>query len=78
MTKFLTPQDLIDMTGLKQGKAQCRWLQNHRPPMAYALGADGHPRVLWSVVEQAMGVKQTPRTAPGPDLETLEKLCNNG
>lgn len=49
---MLTPDELHTLTGFKTGSRQARWVRENLglEPM---LGADGHPRLTWAIVEQA-------------------------
>ena len=49
---FLTPTELTELTGLKRGSAQARWLA--QAGIRHVLAADGRPRVLRAEVERAM------------------------
>ncbi len=50
---LLTRQELIDLTGAKGPKAAARWLDRER--IRYAIGLDGWPRVLRSVILAHLG-----------------------
>ena len=46
---FLTPSELIDLTGRTRASAQVRWLSGNG--LRFVCGADGRPRVLRAEVE---------------------------
>lgn len=46
---FLTDEELVELTGLRQGAAQIRWL--HKFGVAHYVRADGRPRVTRAAVE---------------------------
>lgn len=61
---FLATSDLEQLTERKRASAQCRALDAMGIP--YLPGADGHPRVLRSLVERMLGA---PAAAPEKELE---------
>ncbi|WP_236170407.1 DUF4224 domain-containing protein [Pseudomonas parakoreensis] len=54
---FLTPEEVADLTGYKRPAAQMRWLTAER--YGFAVGGDGHPKVLRQVVIGRMGGVQS-------------------
>jgi hypothetical protein len=42
---FLSPAELVELTGLRRPSAQIAWLREHR--WRYATNAVGHPRARW-------------------------------
>ncbi|MBI6948756.1 DUF4224 domain-containing protein [Pseudomonas koreensis] len=54
---FLTPEEVADLTGYKRPAAQIRWLTTER--YGFAVGGDGHPKVLRQVVIGRMGGVQS-------------------
>ena len=56
---FLTPSDLIELTGRTRASAQVRWLAAQG--LRFVLGADGRPRVLRAEVEGRMLSKRPAR-----------------
>ena len=59
---FLTPTELIELTGFQRPSAQVRWLS--RAGMRFAIGGDGAVKVLKAEVERYMlggPVKREPR-----------------
>lgn len=66
-TEFLTSADLEELTGLRQGAAQIRWLR--RAGVKVYRRADGKPRVLWSDLKARRENRQGAATQP--DLEAL-------
>ena len=63
---LLSADELTELTGYKQPTKQIWWLLKNG--IRYTVGADGHPRVLASTIESAMG-SGTRRTEP--DAEAL-------
>ena len=61
---FLGPVDLAQLTERTRAAAQCRALDAMGIP--YLPGADGHPRVLRSLVERMLGA---PAAVPEKELE---------
>lgn len=59
---LLTAADLVELTGRKRASAQCRALDVMG--IVYLLGADGHPRVLRSLVERLMGGEPSAMLSP--------------
>lgn len=69
---LLTPSDVADLTGYKRGAEQRRFLQDNRIP--FIVDRRGLPKVLRSVLEHDIGLReQTPR-AHEPDLDALKEL----
>lgn len=56
---FLTEKELKDLTERVRPTAQRRWLTENGYP--FETGADGHPKVLKSVVESKLGVPTAKR-----------------
>lgn len=54
---FLTPEEVAELTGYKRYGAQIRWLTAHK--YGFAVGGDGHPKVLRQVVIGRMGGVQS-------------------
>lgn len=54
---FLTPEEVADLTGYKRPAAQIRWLTAEK--YGFAVGGDGHPKVLRQVVIGRMGGVQS-------------------
>ncbi len=50
---FLSRDELIELTDLKQPSAQIRWLTEHG--YRFDVGASGRPKVLRSTVEARLG-----------------------
>lgn len=65
---FLTPDELLDLTGLKRPTAQYLWLRDNGWPVE--LDARKRPRLLRSVVEARMGAAPMQKQA-GPNWEAL-------
>jgi hypothetical protein len=64
---FLTAIDLVELTERKRAAAQCRALDAMDIP--YLVGANGHPRVLRSLVERLMGGESRAMlSSPEPEL----------
>jgi hypothetical protein len=51
---FLDAKELEELTGLKLGKCQARWLKNRG--YVFELSRYGKPKVLRSYLEQRMGL----------------------
>lgn len=64
---FLAAADLVELTERKRAAAQCRALEAMGVP--YLPGADGHPRVLRSLVERLLGAGESRAMLPEPELE---------
>lgn len=62
---FLTAAELNDLTGLKQGAAQVRWLRRNGIP--HTIRVDGKPSVLSSAINPKSS--QPPRR---PDFAALQ------
>lgn len=60
---FLTSEEVAALTGYTKSNAQIRWLQAER--YGFAVGGDGRPKVLRSVVEGRLGGFQSRK---GPEL----------
>lgn len=69
MSRFLSPADLLDLTGYRVKSAQVRWLVEHG--YKCDLRADGSPAVLWAQVEARQAVKAGARAAKVPDFEAI-------
>ncbi len=50
---FLTPEQLVEMTGFKHRPQQIRWLRENGYP--FEIGGDGRPRVLTATVLAKLG-----------------------
>lgn len=66
-TEFLTPADLEELTGLRQGAAQIRWLR--KAGVKVYKRADGKPRVLWADLKERRESRQ--RGPAQPNFEAL-------
>ena len=66
---FLTPTELTELTGLKRGSAQARWLA--QAGIRHVLAADGRPRVLRAEVERLLSSGPPPRRDPELRLGAL-------
>ena len=66
---FLTAAELAELTGLKRGSAQARWLA--QAGLRHVLGADGRPRVLRAEVERLLSNGPPPRRYPELRLGAL-------
>lgn len=63
---FLTPEELEDLTGLKQSAAQIRWLQKNG--VEHYVRADGRVRVVRSRLEAK---DEVTRSVTKPNFEVL-------
>lgn len=71
---FLTPEQLVELTGLRRPSAQIRWLQENH--WAYARRADGKPAVAASEAARQLetgGVRRSPATSIEPDFAYFER-----
>lgn len=70
MTLFLTPDEVVELTGHKRADAQRRWLVDRG--YRFEIRGDGKPVVM---VEEVRGrlVGGKGRRASGPDLQALER-----
>ena len=62
---FLTAEEVADLTGYRKPSAQLKWLEAER--YGYAIGGDGHPKVLREVVISRLGGIQS-KKGPQPRL----------
>ncbi len=71
---FLTPEQLVELTGRRRPSAQVRWLrENH---WAYAVNADGHPRVAAAEAARQLetgGSRRSPAPPVEPDFTFFDK-----
>lgn len=67
---FLTPDELVELTGYKRKSRQITWLQQAR--LRHFVAAGGTPRVLRTELEQPMSGR-TPRREHIPRLELINK-----
>lgn len=65
---FLTPAELVDLTGYKRPASQRRWLVDNG--YHFDVRGDGRPALLRAQVEQRQRVKGGRTT--GPDLAALD------
>lgn len=64
---FLSDDELHELTGIKTGHYQARWLDKQNPPYPFSLNCRGKPRVLRAYVEKRLGLGSdeiTKRTEP--------------
>lgn len=59
--RFLTDAELVDLTGLRQGAAQVRFLQRWR--IRHVVNAAGRPVVAWSAIAGGEAPKTRPNFA---------------
>lgn len=67
-SRYLTADELTDLTGRRIGYAQAKWLRDHRWP--FEVGADGRPRVLRLYHDQRMmglAAKAATKSKPEPN-----------
>jgi hypothetical protein len=64
---FLTPEELVEMTGRKQMRAQALALTHLG--IIHKIRADGKPLVLRAHVEQLLGAGVAPRAKAEPHFE---------
>lgn len=62
---FLTPDELQQLTGLRQNAAQIRWLA--RQGIRHRVRADGRPVVMACDLSQTQG----PEQRPGPRFDRI-------
>lgn len=62
MPLCLTRDELHDLTGLKQGAAQIRWLTKYGYP--FVVRADGKPRVVRAALEGRSADQPRQKTRP--------------
>ena len=63
---FLTPDELVELTGYKRPSAQARWLRDRR--WRFELNAAGQPRVARAYLERRMVAKEAGAVDfPAPD-----------
>ena len=67
---FLTAEEIVDLTGLIQFRAQQRWLQEHG--FVFHVRADGRPVVSRRHTEQQIGVEiERQRVEVEPNWEAI-------
>lgn len=54
---FLTPDEVVEMTGYTKPSAQIRWLSAER--FGYVVSSNGAPKVLRAVVVSRLGGEQS-------------------
>lgn len=59
---FLTRDEMADLTGYKKPSAQIKWLRTEK--FSFAVGGDGHPKVLRQVVISRLGGESEQRKSP--------------
>ena len=62
-TLFLTPDELVELTGYRRKSAQIAWLSTHG--WRFAVSAGGYPRVARAYLERRMVAR-----SPGPAVES--------
>ena len=62
---FLSREEVADLTGYQQRRKQADWLRREGWP--FAIGGDGHPRVLREELQRRLGVVDAPQQ-PAPRL----------
>ena len=62
---FLTREEIADLTGYQQRQKQMDWLRREGWP--FAVGGDGHPRVLREELQRRLGVVEGAKQ-PAPRL----------
>jgi len=75
--KTLDAIELRELTGYKNGSTQARWVRENLK-LEPLIGADGHPRLTWPIIEQAalarrIGTMPAPVAAPGVSLPFTPK-----
>ncbi len=66
MSRFLTHDDVIALTGRKTTPAQIAWLKSHG--WRHETTADGRPVVLGAYAEQRLGMKKPSERLIEPDF----------
>jgi len=69
VSRFLTKDDLVSLTGYKRAAEQRRWLIKNG--YAFDVRGDGRPALLWGQVE-ARNSRSDKRRASGPNLGALD------
>ncbi len=59
---FLTKEEVAELTGYRKQSAQIKWLQVQQ--FGFAIGGDGHPKVLRGVVINRLGGQTAERKSP--------------
>ena len=62
---FLSREEVADLTGYQQRQKQCDWLRREGWP--FAIGGDGHPRVLREELQRRLGAVEGAKQ-PAPRL----------
>ncbi len=71
VSRFLTKDDLVSLTGYKRAAEQRRWLVQNG--YAFDVRGDGRPTLLWEQVE-ARNIGTNSRRVLGPNLEALDQI----
>lgn len=69
MSLCLTEDELIELTGKRQGKRMAQWLKNE--DFVFKMGADGIPRVDRDHYREVMNSRR-PKLPRGPRLHGLK------
>jgi hypothetical protein len=62
---FLSREEIADLTGYQQRRKQTDWLRREGWP--FAVGGDGHPRVLREELQRRLGASEGAKQ-PAPRL----------
>jgi hypothetical protein len=74
MTKFLTQDEIKELTGFKRPSGQLKWLRS-KGIEALSKG-DGTLAVLWEAVEARMlGTKESKNKAVSPNWGAMKKIA---
>jgi hypothetical protein len=66
---FLNPDQLAELTGLRQSAAQLRWLRKNG--ITHYVRADGRPIVVRSAIESSSNTFISSSNTLGPDFDAL-------
>ncbi len=59
---FSTKKEVAELTRYRKPRAQIKWLQVQQ--FGFAVGGDGHPKVLRQVVINRLGGQTAPKKSP--------------
>jgi len=71
MGRFLTKDDLIELTGYKRATEQRQWLADNG--YTFDVRGDGRAALLWDQIEVRNSCDKS-RRVPGPNLAALDRI----
>lgn len=70
--RFLSTEELIELTGKKRSNAQVRFLRKRGIP--FLLNGNNQPIVLIKTIEEVLGVRERTPNKTKPNFEALKQL----